>query len=229
MRTTLFRDFTLQDTGYSWLVKSSAKASGVYIHMLVWFDWEKMWCLKLNRSETIISSQTLDKKTNCFQWLYPLARSASSLLTPWESRRDRKVTSELFRTDHWFTLHQQMQQEGKEKLCPRKYWLFHRLQPQTTGAVILMHLCTSSAVRIPLLHSPWGRCRLVSSCKSADWPLRTTAPFNPVPCISQQADTTILGKIWHWDKHEVMSHMLNRLPVLMWFREALSHELGFCA
>jgi len=47
LRTTVFRDFTLRDAGYSWLVKSSAKASGVYIHILVWFDWEKKWCLTL--------------------------------------------------------------------------------------------------------------------------------------------------------------------------------------
>lgn len=54
LRTTVFRDFTLRVAGYSWLVKSSARASGLYIHMLVWFDWEKMWCLKLNRNETIM-------------------------------------------------------------------------------------------------------------------------------------------------------------------------------
>lgn len=38
LRTTVFRDFAPWDAGYSWLVKSSAKASTVYIGTLVWFE-----------------------------------------------------------------------------------------------------------------------------------------------------------------------------------------------
>lgn len=66
---------------------------------------------------------------------------------------------------------------GHREAVPREILSFCRLQPQTTGAVILMHLCTSSAVRIPHLHRPWGGYSLVSSGKSTDWPLPLrTAP-----------------------------------------------------
>lgn len=122
----------------------------------------------------------MDKTSDPLQWLYPLTRSAWSFLTPWESRRDRKVaSSEAVIAANRLTLHQQMCQEGMERLCPGKYWLFCRLQPQTTGAVILMCLCTSNAVRIPLLYSPQGGCRLVSSCRNTHQPLQVRPQPHP--------------------------------------------------
>lgn len=141
--------------------------------------------------------------TDPFQWLYPPARSAWSLLTPWESRRDRKVTSSLQPTDHWLTLHWQLWQEGTERLCPGKCWLFRRLQPQTTGRVILMHLCTSNAVRIPLLHSSWSGRRLVSSRKNTDWPLQVRPQLHPTQyCASASGQMQLF-----WEKYNTSISM----------------------
>lgn len=74
-------------------MKSSAKASEALanIHRLVWFDWEKIGCLKVSRSETIVPKLAARRgqTTTCLHE----PRSTPCPPAPWESQRNREVTS----------------------------------------------------------------------------------------------------------------------------------------
>lgn len=95
-----------------------------------------------------------------------------------------------------------MCQEDTERF-PGKYSLFRRLQPQTTGTVILMHLYASSAVMIPLLYSPQSGCRLVSSRKSTDQPLQVRPQPHPAQHpVSARGQTQLF-----WEKHNTRISM----------------------
>lgn len=161
LRTTVFRDFAqcgmLAIPGL-WRVQLRPMES----LFICWCGLTEKKCLKTEQEwyhKAQISSQALDETTDPFQWYYQPSRSSWTLLSPWECRRDREVTSSepdiVANRPAAYTSPANVT-GGHREAVPREILSFHRLQPQTTGAVILMHLCTSSALRIPHLHRPWG-------------------------------------------------------------------------